>query len=99
MALSKLVKKRNDLNKQLAEVEKEIEKAMFVPRDFRLEKALEVIEDSANVGALHSAFTWSSSPQGYDYWNSIYSRESELKPEDVIQIQRWIINQMLEDNY
>jgi hypothetical protein len=40
---------------------------------------------------LEDAFDFSGTPQGYDYWGDIYNDVEPLRKKDIIQLQKWVI--------
>lgn len=96
MTLKELNQKRDQLKQQLAEVEEEIKIAedRFVPNNFVLQDVLDFLDNPDDKENLNVAFEWASTPQGQYYWLSIYNGDSELTSNDIIQIQKWVINFM-----
>ncbi len=96
MTLKELKQKQEQLKQQLAEVEEEIRVAedRFVPNNFVLQEVLNFLDNPDEKGNLNAAFEWASTPQGQYYWLNIYNGDSELISNDIIQIQKWVINFM-----
>lgn len=79
------------LQEQVELLKKE-EQASKLPMDFNRERVISYL-NNPNRSDLQRAFSdWRSTPQGYDYWYSIYHLNSHKVPEKaIIQLQKWVI--------
>lgn len=57
-----------------------------------LDYAVETGSPSAVRDYLIRAFSWGSSPQGFDYWDSVYESLPTLRQDARRQIQVWAIS-------
>lgn len=86
-----------ELENQVKEIQKEIdrlkkeEQESKLPEDFSRERIISYL-NKPNRSDLDCAFTWSTTPQGHDYWRSIAKLEPHKVPAFVIiQLQKWVI--------
>jgi len=98
------MKKYQDLENKVKELQAEIErlkkeekeeKEDKLPRDFNRDYALKFLKNNSCYD-LQEAFSWGSTPQGYDYWYNIYKpltyKSKYVVPDEaIIQIQKWVI--------
>jgi hypothetical protein len=95
------MKKCQDLENKVKELQAEIErlkqeeKEDKLPGDFNRDYALKFLKTYSHSD-LQDAFSWGSTPQGYDYWYNIYkplTYKSKYVVSDrvIIQIQKWVI--------
>lgn len=88
-------RKVNELRAEVDRLKKE-EKEDKLPENFKRYFILKFLTNP-NVPDLCCGFTWTSTPQGYDYWNKItdclHNNKSSYKvlDEAVIQLQKWVI--------
>jgi hypothetical protein len=100
ITIKKLKQQQEQLKQQLAEVEESIKvaEAQFVPNNFVLQEVLDFLDNNTCnvkwVENLNLAFDWESTPQGKCYWEEIYTGRTGLEKDDIIQIQKWVINFM-----
>jgi len=99
------MKKYQDLEPKVKELEAAIDRLMKeekedkLPRDFNRDYTLKFLKNNSCYD-LQEAFSWGSTPQGYDYWKNIYNSLNNnpnynpkyVVPDKVIiQIQKWVI--------
>jgi hypothetical protein len=60
-----------------------------IPRGFVVDDACKSL---TNPKCLEWAFSWFYTPQGWTYWSDICNGKTELSKDDILQIQKWIIN-------
>jgi hypothetical protein len=67
----------------------DIQNGFKLPDDFNVYGAIKLLTD---IDYLDSAFNWSSTPQGGEYWSNLWhGNEDTLPDEAMIQVQKWII--------
>jgi hypothetical protein len=93
------VKKSQELELQVKELQKEIERLKRqeegIPIRFDRECALRYLESRKDVD-LGGAFDWEDTAQGQGYWGEIYDG-GILSETDIIQIQGWIIRSYVQE--
>jgi hypothetical protein len=47
---------------------------------------------AGRYGEVSSAFKWSGSPQGINYWDNVYQGDTQLTPADV-QYLEWLLEE------
>ena len=88
--------KYQQLENQIEELQKEVkrlkeeEAGNKLPQNFKIEDVKKVI-DTGDVDYLDDAFSWSDTKQGYTYWYDINSDIQPLRKKDIIQLQKWVI--------
>jgi hypothetical protein len=60
-----------------------------LPGGFNIDYVKKVI--AGDTEYLEDAFDFSGTPQGYDYWGDIYNEIETLRKKDIIQLQKWVI--------
>lgn len=73
-----------------------------LPEDFDLDSSLAFLNSldcAVETGSpfavrdyLIKAFSWGASPQGFDYWDSVYESLPSLRQDAMHQIQVWAIS-------
>jgi hypothetical protein len=90
------MKKYEQLESQIQELQAEVERlkqeeaSNKLPRVFKIDDVKKLI-DTGELEYLEYAFDWSDTPQGYGYWYSIANAKKTLTDKDIIQLQKWVI--------
>ena len=90
------MKKYEQLESQIQELQKEVERLKQeetenkLPDAFNIAKAKKVIDDG-DTNFLDDAFLWRDTPQGYKYWYNIANVKEPLTDKVIIQLQKWVI--------
>lgn len=81
------------IKKLQAEVErlKQEEANNKLPRNFDIDNVKKVIAGDSDTDYLDDAFDWADTKQGYTYWDFIYNEIEPLRKKDIIQLQKWVI--------
>ena len=88
--------KYQQLENQIEELQKEVkrlkeeEAGNKLPQNFKIEDVKKVI-DTGDVDYLDDAFSWDDTKQGYTYWGDIFDDVEPLRKKDIIQLQKWVI--------
>lgn len=88
--------KYQQLENQIEELQKEVkrlkeeEAGNKLPQNFKIEDVKKVI-DTGDVDYLDDAFSWDDTKQGYNYWGDIWNDLEPLRKKDIIQLQKWVI--------
>ena len=88
--------KYQQLENQIEELQKEVkrlkeeEAGNKLPQNFKIEDVKKVI-DTGDVDYLDDAFSWDDTKQGYNYWGDIWNDLEPLRKKDIIQLQKWMI--------
>ena len=61
-----------------------------LPNSFEIDVVKKVI-DTGDVDYLDDAFDWVDTKQGYEYWGDIFDDVEPLRKKDIIQLQKWVI--------
>jgi hypothetical protein len=82
----------NQIEKLQAEVErlKQEETNNKLPSNFDIDVVKGILDDS-DTDYLDDAFDWDDTKQGDTYWNNIYNGIEPLRKKDIIQLQKWVI--------
>lgn len=92
-----VMKKYQELEAKLAELQQEVERLKkeeknSLPEDFKRGIVLEILNNPlSNHTLLYHAFIWDSTTQGRNYWDAICNGEQTLNYVAVIQLQKWVI--------
>jgi hypothetical protein len=88
--INQINEKIRDLQKEILSLDKKRKtlEDSFIPEDFDPVYAVEFINGKR---CLERVFRWSSSPQGSEYWR-LRQSASNLDPQDIIIILKWIVN-------
>ena len=80
------------IEKLQAEVErlKKEEANNKLPRNFAIDVVKGILDDS-DTDYLDDAFDWADTKQGYTYWNDIHHGTKLFRKKDIIQLQKWVI--------
>ena len=90
------MKKYEQLESQIQELQAEVERlkqeeaSNKLPSAFKIADVKELIDDGG-LEYLEYAFNWSDTPQGYTYWYNICTANKPLTDKDIIQLQKWMI--------
>jgi len=88
-------KRVQKLQEQVELLKKE-EQESKLPKNFNRECVISYLNKPSYFD-LFCAFSWDSTPQGHDYWNSISRLEPHKVPEQaIIQLQKWVIQSFQE---
>jgi len=88
--------KYQQLESQIEELQKEVkrlkeeEAGNKLPQHFKIEDVKKVI-DTGDVDYFYDAFDWKDTKQGYTYWSDIFDDVEPLRKKDIIQLQKWVI--------
>ena len=88
--------KYQQLENQIQELQKEVKRLKEeevnnkLPKNFAIDVVKKVI-DTGDIDYLDDAFDWVDTKQGYDYWADIYNDLEPLRKKDIIQLQKWVI--------
>ena len=88
--------KYQQLENQIEELQKEVkrlkkeEAGNKLPKNFAIDVVKKVI-DTGDVDYLDDAFDWVDTKQGYEYWRDIFDDFEPLRKKDIIQLQKWVI--------
>jgi hypothetical protein len=94
--------KYEQLESQIQELQAEVERlkqeevSNKLPRDFKIDEVKKLL-DTGEFEYLEYGFNWSDTPQGYKYWYNIANANKPLTDKDIIQLQKWVIT-YLEQN-
>jgi len=94
--------KYQQLENQIQELQKEVkrlkeeEAGNKLPQNFKIEDVKKVI-DTGDVDYLDDAFSWDDTKQGYTYWGDIFDDVEPLRKKDIIQLQKWVIMYLEQD--
>jgi hypothetical protein len=80
------------IKKLQAEVErlKKEETNNKLPRNFAIDVVKKIL-DNSDTDYLDDAFDWADTKQGYTYWNDIFNETELFRKKDIIQLQKWVI--------
>jgi hypothetical protein len=87
--------KYQQLESQIEELQKEVkrlkeeEAGNKLPQNFKIEDVKKILDDG-DTNYLDDAFDWADTKQGYTYWSDIFDIEP-LRKKDIIQLQKWVI--------
>ena len=88
--------KYQQLENQIQELQKEVKRLKEeevnnkLPQEFVIENVKKVI-NTGDTDYLDEAFNWSDTKQGYNYWGDIFDDVEPLRKKDIIQLQKWVI--------
>ena len=88
----------NQIKKLQAEVErlKQEETNNKLPRNFAIDVVKKILDDG-DTDYLDDAFDWADTEQGYTYWNDIHDGNGLFRKKDIIQLQKWVIIYLEQD--
>jgi len=87
--------KYQQLESQIKELQAEVERlkqeeaSNKLPRDFNIAIVKKVIDGDTDT--IRDAFNWSYTSQGFGYWYNISCANKPLTDKDIIQLQKWMI--------
>ena len=88
--------KYQQLENQIQELQKEVKRLKEeevnnkLPRNFAIDVVKKIL-DTGDVDYFDDAFDWEDTKQGYTYWADIYNDLEPLRKKDIIQLQKWVI--------
>ena len=88
--------KYQQLENQIQELQKEVKRLKEeevnnkLPRNFAIDVVKKIL-DTGDVDYFDDAFDWEDTKQGYTYWADIYNDLQSLRKKDIIQLQKWVI--------
>lgn len=88
--------KYQQLESQIEELQKEVKRLKEeeannkLPKNFAIDVVKKVI-DTGDVDYFYDAFDWKDTKQGYNYWGDIFDDIQPLRKKDIIQLQKWVI--------
>lgn len=87
-----LVAQMESLDQKIAEAKKKV-----LPEDFDRYHALRYLDNPQDKVSLDFAFVWRKTPQGHDHWFDISQDRRKLTFEDIVWIQKWVIQSLLSE--
>ena len=75
---------------RLKEEEEEAEANNKLPKNFAIDVVKKILGDGG-TNYLDCAFDWTDTKQGEDYWYEICGNLQPLRKKDIIQLQKWVI--------
>jgi hypothetical protein len=88
--------KYQQLENQIEELQKEVKRLKEeevnnkLPKNFAIDVVKGILDDS-DTDYLDDAFDWADTKQGYNYWQEIFDDVEPLRKKDIIQLQKWVI--------
>jgi hypothetical protein len=88
--------KYQQLEYQIEKLQKEVKRLKEeetnnkLPRNFAIDVVKKILDDS-DTDYLDDAFDWADTKQGYNYWQEIFDDVEPLRKKDIIQLQKWVI--------
>lgn len=88
--------KYQQLENQIQELQKEVKRLKEeevnnkLPRNFAIDVVKKILDDG-DTDYFDDAFDWEDTKQGYTYWADIYNDLQPLRKKDIIQLQKWVI--------
>ena len=90
--------KYQQLESQIEELQKEVQRLKEeeaeannkLPKNFAIDVVKKILDDG-DTEYLDDAFDWTDTKQGEDYWSDIYDNLQPLRKKDIIQLQKWVI--------
>jgi hypothetical protein len=88
--------KYQQLENQIQELQAEVERLKKeetnnkLPRNFAIDVVKGILDDG-DTDYLDDAFDWADTKQGYTYWNDIHYDTELFRKKDIIQLQKWVI--------
>ena len=88
--------KYQQLENQIQELQKEVKRLKEeevnnkLPRNFAIDVVKKILDDG-DVDYFDDAFDWEDTKQGYTYWADIYNDLQSFRKKDIIQLQKWVI--------
>jgi hypothetical protein len=90
------MKKYEQLESQIQELQAEVERlkqeeaSNKLPNLFKIDDVKKLL-DTGDINIIEYAFDWSDTSQGYWYWYNIFRVDKPLTDKDIIQLQKWMI--------
>jgi len=88
--------KYQQLENQIQELQAEVERLKQeetnnkLPRNFAIDVVKKILDDG-DTNYLDDAFDWADTKQGYTYWKHIHYNTELFRKKDIIQLQKWVI--------
>ena len=88
--------KYQQLENQIEELQKEVKRLKEeevnnkLPKNFAIDVVKKILDDG-DTNYLDYAFDWTDTKQGEDYWYEICGNLQPLRKKDIIQLQKWVI--------
>jgi len=88
--------KYQQLENQIQELQAEVKRLKQeetnnkLPRNFAIDVVKKILDDG-DTNYLDDAFEWAYTEQGYTYWNDIHDGNELFRKKDIIQLQKWVI--------
>jgi hypothetical protein len=88
--------KYQQLENQIQELQAEVERLKQeetnnkLPSNFAIDVVKKILDDG-DTNYLDDAFDWADTKQGHTYWDFIYHGIEPLRKKDIIQLQKWVI--------
>ena len=88
--------KYQQLENQIEELQKEVKRLKEeevnnkLPNRFAIDVVKKILDDG-DGDYFDDAFDWEDTKQGYTYWADIYNDVEPLRKKDIIQLQKWVI--------
>jgi hypothetical protein len=85
-----------ELENKIQELQKEVERlkqeeaSNKLPNLFKIDDVKKLLDTGAG-GYIEYAFDWASTSQGYGYWYNIFCADEPLTDKVIIQLQKWVI--------
>ena len=94
--------KYQELESQIEKLQKEVkrlkkeEAGNKLPKNFAIDVVKKILDDG-DTDYLDDAFSWDDTKQGYTYWGDIFDDVEPLRKKDIIQLQKWVIMYLEQD--
>ena len=88
--------KYQQLENQIEALQKEVKRLKEeevnnkLPTNFAIDVVKKILDDG-DVDYFDDAFDWEDTKQGYTYWADIYNDLQSFRKKDIIQLQKWVI--------
>jgi hypothetical protein len=88
--------KYQQLEFQIQKLQKEVQRLKEeeannkLPKNFAIDVVKKILDDG-DTDYLDDAFDWDDTKQGYTYWNDIFNETGLFRKKDIIQLQKWVI--------
>jgi hypothetical protein len=74
------------------------QKEYKLPTCFCYASIIDFLADPTCLYLIADGFNWESTPQGADYWENLFGGGRKLSDKDIIQLQKWCIMYLQEEN-
>ena len=88
--------KYQQLENQIEQLQKEVKRLKEeevnnkLPKNFAIDVVKKILDDG-DTDYFDDAFDWEDTKQGYTYWEDIYNDLQSFRKKDIIQLQKWVI--------